>query len=77
MGKSLGRGEILLQKMQVRRVTDMFSDLAAPHETLDFQPTRAAGLQRLEQFVARTGRHYARTRNYDFGADRRNNVSGW
>ncbi|WP_244328117.1 FAD-binding domain-containing protein [Roseibium sp. RKSG952] len=72
----MGRSQILLEKMQVCHVTDTSSDLETLQVTFDFQPTRAAGLKRLEQFVARTGRHYARTRNYDFGKHRRNNVSG-
>ncbi len=42
---------------------------------LRFEPTRAAGLRRLEQFVPRAGRDYAQSRNYDFGPDRRGNVS--
>ncbi len=42
---------------------------------LRFESTRAAGLRRLEQFVPRTGRDYAQSRNYDFGPDRRGNVS--
>lgn len=49
--------------------------LALSDEQIAFTPTRAAGLQRLERFAARTGRHYASTRNYDFGAERRTNVS--
>lgn len=44
-------------------------------ERAAFTPTRAAGLKRLEQFVTRTGRHYAKLRNYDFGPTHRNNVS--
>ncbi|MEO0622488.1 MAG: FAD-binding domain-containing protein [Pseudomonadota bacterium] len=49
--------------------------LEASTETVAFEPTRAAGLARLDQFVSRTGRHYASTRNYDLGADQRSNVS--
>ncbi len=49
--------------------------LALSDEPIAFTPTRAAGLQRLERFAARTGRHYASTRNYDLGAERRTNVS--
>lgn len=75
MGKGLGRGKILLQTLPVSGMTDIFPDLAEPPERVDFVPTRAAGLRRLDQFVARSGRHYASTRNYDFGADRRSNVS--
>ncbi len=44
-------------------------------EQLQFEPTRAAGMKRLEQFVPRAGRDYAQSRNYDFGPDRRGNVS--
>jgi deoxyribodipyrimidine photo-lyase len=40
-----------------------------------FTPTRAAALARLEWFVPASGRSYAATRNYDFGPDRRENVS--
>ena len=40
-----------------------------------FVPTRQAGLARLAEFVPRAGRHYADQRNYDFGPDRRSNVS--
>ncbi|MEW2918342.1 FAD-binding domain-containing protein [Ruegeria sp. ANG10] len=57
-------------------MTEVFPELADTAEPITFQPTRADGLKRLEQFSARTGRHYARTRNYDFGAARRSNVSG-
>lgn len=49
--------------------------LDMPSETVAFQPTRAAGLARLDQFAGRTGRHYAAQRNYDFGHDNRSNVS--
>lgn len=56
-------------------MTDVFPHLIEANETVSFEPTRAAGLRRLEQFVDRTARHYARTRNYDLGAARRNNVS--
>lgn len=37
--------------------------------------TRAAGLARLESFVESAGSRYASTRNFDFGPDRRGNVS--
>lgn len=49
--------------------------LDTPPETVAFEPTRAAGLARLDKFVGRTGRVYASQRNYDFGPDRRDNVS--
>jgi deoxyribodipyrimidine photo-lyase len=38
-------------------------------------PSRHAGLARLESFVPATGSQYARTRNFDFGPDRRGNTS--
>lgn len=44
--------------------------------TTPFEPTRAAGLERLASFLPRAGRHYAEWRNHDFGPDRRENVSG-
>ncbi len=44
-------------------------------EAVDFQPTRAAGLARLDRFNSRAGQHYTRQRNYDFGPDQRINVS--
>ncbi|MEM9230157.1 MAG: FAD-binding domain-containing protein [Pseudomonadota bacterium] len=54
---------------------DMFAHLEQPPETVDFEPTRQAGLDRLAKFVGRAGAHYARQRNYDHGADQRSNVS--
>ena len=38
-------------------------------------PTRTEGLARAEAFIARAGTDYARSRNFDFGSDRRGNVS--
>ena len=38
-------------------------------------PVRQAGLARLERFVPAAGSQYARTRNFDFGPDRRGNTS--
>ena len=40
-----------------------------------FIPTRAAGLEALDDFVARAGGKYARDRNHDLGPSR-SNVSG-
>jgi deoxyribodipyrimidine photo-lyase len=40
-----------------------------------FEPTRAAGLQRLEAFLPAAGRRYAAERNYDRGVANRANVS--
>ena len=39
------------------------------------EPSRAAGLRRLYAFSGSAGRRYAKSRNFDFGPDRRNNVS--
>ncbi len=38
-------------------------------------PSRTAGLARLKSFVPRAGQIYSKQRNYDFGAQHRNNVS--
>jgi len=56
-------------------MTSVFPEFAERSEPISFTPTRADGLKRLDQFAARTGRHYAQMRNYDFGAERRSNVS--
>lgn len=65
----------MLQTLSLGLMTETFPGLAEPAESIDFEPTRMAGLRRLERFAARTGRHYARTRNFDFGPARRSNVS--
>ncbi len=57
-------------------MTEKFQELVEAKETISFKPTRTDGLERLKQFVGRTGRHYGSTRNYDFGTERRSNVSG-
>jgi len=54
---------------------DMFQELELPSETVEFTPTRQAGLARLEKFASRTGQPYARQRNHDFGTALRRNVS--
>ncbi len=56
-------------------MTEKFLELAKSKETISFKPTRTTGLERLKQFVGRTGRQYTTTRNYDFGTERRCNVS--
>ncbi|MEM8790532.1 MAG: FAD-binding domain-containing protein [Pseudomonadota bacterium] len=53
----------------------MLPGIDRPAEAVSFEPTREAGLVRLDRFVARAGRHYASQRNYDFGPERRENVS--
>ena len=42
---------------------------------MTFEPTRAAGLARLAEFVPRAGRDYAAERNTDRGPGDRSNVS--
>ena len=39
------------------------------------EPTRAAALRRLQDFVPRAGKQYESSRNFDFGPERRGNVS--
>ncbi|WP_171123880.1 MULTISPECIES: FAD-binding domain-containing protein [unclassified Ruegeria] len=56
-------------------MTKRFPELAKAKETISFKPTRTTGLKRLRQFVGRAGRQYTSTRNYDFGTERRSNVS--
>lgn len=53
---------------------DLFSD-TTPQEIVAFEPTRQAGLVRLEAFASRTGAHYAAERNYDYGPHKRSSVS--
>jgi deoxyribodipyrimidine photo-lyase len=43
--------------------------------SITFDPTRAAGLARLAQFIPFAGRHYQNTRNADLGPQDRSNVS--
>ncbi|MEM9267322.1 MAG: DNA photolyase, partial [Pseudomonadota bacterium] len=52
----------------------LFDD-ADPLETVGFEPTREAGLARLNAFAPRMGKTYTGQRNYDFGPARRSNVS--
>jgi deoxyribodipyrimidine photo-lyase len=40
-----------------------------------FEPTRNAGLARLDRFIAKAGRHYQNSRNTDRGPDNRSTVS--
>ena len=59
----------------MRTSEDLFAAIAAPPEKVAFEPTRSAGLARMEQFATRTGAHYASKRNYDLGANNRSTVS--
>lgn len=45
-------------------------------QTRHFAPSRAAGLERLANFLPQAGAHYASWRNHDRGPDQRGNVSG-
>ena len=54
---------------------DMFPEVPHQPETVTFEPTRRAGLERLERFASRTGAHYAGQRNYDYGSNNRSSVS--
>jgi len=47
----------------------------AVSQSVAFEPTREAGLERLNAFLPSTGRAYASTRNSDFGPQKRSNVS--
>ena len=54
---------------------DLASNAREHSERVAFVPSRCAGHERLEKFVARTGAHYAGQRNYDFGSGNRSSVS--
>ncbi len=54
---------------------DLFADHLGPLQSVEFEPTRRAGLARLEAFTSRAGAHYAQLRNYDCGTARRSTVS--
>ena len=56
-------------------VNDLFDDITDIAEPLNWAPNRDAGLARLESFLPKAGRAYAATRNFDFGAENRSNVS--
>ncbi|MEM8970519.1 MAG: FAD-binding domain-containing protein [Pseudomonadota bacterium] len=77
MGEDLDRGQILLGEMQARLMSDQrtLPGFAEQSEHPAFVPSRASGLSRLDRFVARAGRHYASNRNYDYGPEKRGNVS--
>ena len=49
--------------------------MTAPSADLMWEPTRAEGLRRLDDFAGAAGRHYAEHRNSDLGPDDRTNVS--
>jgi deoxyribodipyrimidine photo-lyase len=53
----------------------LFPDLMPARAQIDWTPTRAAGLVRLEAFLPFAGPAYTRTRNTDFGPKDRSNVS--
>ena len=49
--------------------------MTAPTTDLMWEPTRAEGLRRLDDFAPASGRHYGEHRNSDLGPDDRTNVS--
>ncbi len=54
---------------------DLFADLSDHSETVTFEPTKRAGIARLECFASRTGALYGAQRNYDLGPAQRSTVS--
>lgn len=81
MGPGLGQRKILFgtmsgrRKASIRVLTDLFDDAPNIAEPVNWEPNRGAGLARLKTFLPRAGRAYATSRNYDFGAENRSNVS--
>ena len=55
-------------------MTEPFPEFKDPVERIGFEPNRTGGLHRLGRFASRTGRHFPRKKNHDFGAERRSNV---
>lgn len=53
----------------------LFPSSAPSLAQINWQPTRAAGLERLAAFLPFAGKAYTRSRNIDFGPDDRSNVS--
>lgn len=53
----------------------LFGDTPPQSALVRWESTRAAGLARLDAFLPRAGRAYARDRNVDFGPSDRNNIS--
>lgn len=56
-------------------MNDLFGPSSENLNTVDWQPTREAGLARMRAFIPNAGRAYATSRNYDLGSDDRSNVS--
>lgn len=56
-------------------MSDLYSKATQHSDAAAFDPTRRAGLERLEAFAPRAGLHYAAHRNYDFGPTDRSTVS--
>jgi deoxyribodipyrimidine photo-lyase len=55
--------------------SDLFPEAKDQPETITFEPTRQAGIARLNKFITRTGAHYSSQRNYDYGPSNRSSVS--
>ncbi|MEH6523405.1 hypothetical protein [Sulfitobacter sp.] len=56
-------------------IPDMFPEAQHKSETIVFEPTRQAGIARLNKSIPHTGVHYADQRNYDYGPTNRSSVS--
>ena len=69
MGESLGRGQILLRQMPwIAQICDKVCAMM-------FEPTREAGLARLNAFTADGASDYGRLRNFDIGPKQPSTVS--
>ena len=69
MGEGLGRGQILLRQMPwIAQICDKVCAMM-------FEPTREAGLARLNAFTADGASDYGRLRNFDIGPKQPSTVS--
>lgn len=55
-------------------MTEPLPEFKDPVERIGLAPNRTGELHRLGRFASRTGRHFTRKKNHDFGAERRSNV---
>jgi len=65
----------LIQSRPTPHRVIMNETISAPTDDLIWEPSRAEGLRRLDDFAESTGRYYADHRNHDLGPDDRTNVS--
>lgn len=56
-------------------IPDMLPEAQHKSDTVVFEPTRQAGIARLNKFIPHTSVHYADQRKYDYGPTNRNSVS--